>query len=97
MLRGLFVLAWCVTPALRGDVCGGLPTGPPDVASYADAPRPRSFRLSVQPDGPAFRITIRPRLFKMTKDPVPAGDIEVARCSDGRRLAVVNDHGVSAH
>jgi hypothetical protein len=89
MRRRLSALAWCVTLALRGDVCGGLPTGPPDVSSYADAPRPLSFRLSVQPGGPAFRITVRPRVFKMTNDPVPAGDIEVARCSDGRRLQLL--------
>jgi hypothetical protein len=89
MWRRLFALAWCVTLALHGDVCGGLPSGPPKVASYADAPRPLSFRLSVQPGGPAFRITVRPRLFKMTNDPVPAGDIEVARCSDGRRLQLL--------
>jgi hypothetical protein len=89
MLRGLSALAWCLTLALRGDVCGGLPTGPPDTASYADAPRPLSFRISVQPGGPAFRITIRPRLLQMTKDPVPAGDIEVARCSDGRHLQLL--------
>jgi len=86
MLRGLSALAWCVTLALRGDVCGGLPTRPPDVAG---SPGPLSFRLSVQPGGPAFRITVRPRLFKMTKDPVAAGDIEVARCSDGRRLQLL--------
>jgi len=89
MWRRLSVLAWCVTPALRGDVCRGLPAGPPDVSSYTDAPRPLSFRLSVQPGGPAFRITVRPRLFKMTNDLVPACDIEVARCSDGRRLQLL--------
>ena len=85
----LSALAWCVTLVLRGDVCGDLPTGPPDGSSYADAPRPLSFRLSVQPGGPAFRITVRPRFFKMTNDPVPAGEIEVARCSDGRRLQLL--------
>ena len=70
-------------------MCGGLPSVPPVVSSYADAPRPLSFRLSVRPGGPAFRITIRPRRFKMTNDPVPAGDIEVARCSDGQRLQLL--------
>ncbi len=86
----LSALAWCATLALRADVCGGLPTKPPNKSSYADAPQPLSFRLSVQPGGPAFRITVRPRLFnKMTNDPVPAGDIEVARCSDGRRLQLL--------
>jgi hypothetical protein len=89
MWRRLSALAWCVTLALRGEVCGGLPAGPPEVSSYADTPRPLSFRLSVQPGGPAFRITIRPRPFKMTNDLVPAGDIEVARCSDGRRLQLL--------
>jgi hypothetical protein len=84
----LSALALCVTLALRGDVCGGLPTGPAH-ASEADAPRPLSFRLSVQPGGPAFRITVTPRLFKMANNPVPAGDIEVARCSDGRRLQLL--------
>jgi hypothetical protein len=89
MSRRVSALAWCVTLALRGDVCGGLPAGPPDVSSYADAPHPLSFRLSVQPGGPVFRIMVRPRPFKMTNDPVPAGDIEVARCSDGRRLQLL--------
>src|SRR5580700_8432145 len=89
MSRRVSALAWCVTLALHGDVCGGLPAGPPDVSSYADTPHPLSFRLSVQPGGPVFRITVRPRPFKMTNDPVPAGDIEVARCSDGRRLQLL--------
>lgn len=89
MWRPLSALACCVTLALRGDVCGGLPIGPPKESSYADAPGPLSFRLSVQPGGPVFRITVRPRLIKMTNDPVPAGDIEVARCSDGRRLQLL--------
>lgn len=89
MWRRLSGLAWCVTLALRGDVCGGLPTGPPDTSSYVDAPRPLSFRLSVKPGGPAFRITVRNRLFKMTNDLVPAGEIEVAQCSDGRRLQLL--------
>jgi hypothetical protein len=89
MWRRPSALAWCVTLALRGDVCGSLPTGPPDVSSYTDAPRPLSFRLSVQPGGPAFRITVRPHLVKVTNDLVPAGDIEVARCSDGRRLQLL--------
>jgi hypothetical protein len=89
MWRRLSALACGMTLAIRGDVCGGLPTRPPDVSSYADAPRPLSFRLSVQPGGPVFRITVRPRLIKMTNDPVPEGDLEVARCSDGRRLQLL--------
>jgi hypothetical protein len=89
MWRRLSALAWWLPLALRGDVCGGLPTGPPDVSSYAATPRALSFRLPVQPGGPVFRITVRPRLTKMTNDPVPAGDIEVARCSDGRRLQLL--------
>ena len=87
MWRSLSALAWCATLPLCGDVCGGLPTKPTETSSYADAPHPMSFRLSVQPGGPTFRITVRPGpSHKMTNDPVPAGDIEVARCSDGRRL-----------
>jgi hypothetical protein len=85
----LSALTWCVMLTLRGDVCDGLPTRAPDTSSYADEPRPLSFRLSVQPGGPAFRVTVRPRLFETTNDPVPAGDIELARCSDGRRLQLL--------
>jgi hypothetical protein len=85
----LSALAWSVTLVLRGDVCGGLPTVPPVASSYADAPSPLSFRLSVRPGGPAFRITIRPHRFKMTNNPVPEADIEVARCSDGQRLQLL--------
>jgi hypothetical protein len=49
-------------------------------------PPPLSFRVSVKPGGPAFRITVRSRLRDLSDKRVVAGDIEVARCQDGKRL-----------
>jgi hypothetical protein len=80
-------LAFLFSPVRAADVCGGLPAGPPAGSNYSDdAAGPMSFRLTVKPGGPAFRITIRSLFRGYSNDPVPAGDIEVARCSDGRRL-----------
>jgi hypothetical protein len=75
---------------LAADVCGGLPASPPARSNdLDDVAGPMSFRLSVKPGGPAFRITVRSLLRGYSKDPVHAGDIEVARCSDGRRLQLL--------
>jgi hypothetical protein len=91
----LWALALWGTSALLADVCGGLPTGPtsgdggtfPFRPLTGDTPLQRSYRLSVREGGPAFRITIRPLSVEGFSDTlVHAGDIEVARCRDGKQV-----------
>jgi hypothetical protein len=96
MWQRLSVLALCGMSALWADVCDGLPAGPPKASGspfYEDLgqPPPLSFRLSVKPGGPAFRIMVRPLSFDYKGDGVAAhaGDIEVARCQDGERLQLL--------
>jgi hypothetical protein len=94
----LFMLALCAMPALRADVCDGLPAGPPTgraAAPLFESNEPLSFKLSVKSGGPAFRITVRP-LWQIqggiSRDPIDetrAGEIEVARCKDGKQLQVL--------
>jgi len=55
---------------------------------------PLSFKLSPESGGTAFRITVRPlwRLDESSRivgDDTQVGDIEVARCQDGKRLQVL--------
>ena len=94
MWRLLSVLALCGMPALWADVCDGLPAGPPKGSEYVESNEPLSFKLSVKPGGPAFRITVRP-LWQLNAggvildDDTHAGDIEVARCQDGKPLQVL--------
>jgi hypothetical protein len=82
-------------PALWADVCGGLPTGDPKALNFWGGtdklPPPASFQLSVKRGGPAFRITVRPLAFDYKRNGVAvhAGDIEVARCQDGKQLQVL--------
>jgi len=110
MWRLLSVLTLCGMPVLRADVCGGLPTGDPKALSFWGAkdklPPPASFQLSVKRGGPAFRITVRPLAFDLKGNgiAVHAGDIEVARCRDGKQLQVLPilawqpiDFGASFH
>jgi hypothetical protein len=85
----LTALFFCGTLAFGADVCRGLPDRPADRSDYLDAGRPLSFRLSVRPGGPAFRISVRPLLRTHSDKPVVAGDIEVARCTDGQRLQLL--------
>jgi len=85
-------------PALRADVCDGLPAGPPTgraAAPLFESNEPLSFKLSVKSGGPAFRMTVRP-LWQIQggilRDPIDetrAGEIEVARCKDGKQLQVL--------
>jgi hypothetical protein len=93
MWQRLSALALCGTLARGAEVCQGLPTGPTNGSNYADMPRSLAFRLSVKPAGPAFRITVRPLLFDWhssnSPNPVRAGNIEVARCQDGKRLQLL--------
>jgi hypothetical protein len=97
-------------PALCADVCGGLPTGDSKALNFWGAtdklPPPASFQLSVKRGGPAFRITVRPLAFDLKGNgiAVHAGDIEVARCQDGKQLQVLPilawqpiDFGASFH
>lgn len=100
MWQRLCVLALCGMSALWADVCDGLPAGPPKGQEYsdifADTPHTLSFKLSVKPGGPAFRITVRPfshEIFKGRQqhgsELIHAGDIEVARCQDGKQLQLL--------
>ena len=93
MWRLLSVLALCGLPAPCADVCSGLPTDAPKGAEFwtdsGENPPPLSFRISVKHGGPAFRITVRSRLRELSDNPVVAGDIEVARCQDGKRLQLL--------
>lgn len=92
----LWTLAVWGTSALLADVCGGLPTGPTSDQGGPFPFRPltaytrllRSYQLSVKKGGPAFRITVSPLPFVggWSDTLVHAGDIEVARCRDGKRL-----------
>jgi hypothetical protein len=90
MWRLLSMLTLCGMPAVCADVCGGLPTGFPKWAPAGwqdpkDDLHPVSFQLSVKQGGPALRITVRS--YGIDPDrPIQAGDIEVARCADGKRL-----------
>lgn len=92
----LFMLALCGMPALRADVCDGLPAGPPTgraAAPLSESNEPLSFKLSVKSGGPAFRITVRPlwqiKTGREIIDEIRAGEIEVARCKDGKQLQVL--------
>ena len=92
MWRGPFALACSGALALGANVCGGLPTRPAEGSNLFGTPGASSFRLSVQRGGPAFRITIRHQLLRYSDTAVPAGDIEVDACQDGKtlqRLAIV--------
>ena len=89
MWRRLSAFALWGTLAFGADVCLGLPIRPPDRYSFLDPPRPLSFRLSVKPGGPAFRITVRSRSIGYSNNLVHAGDIEVSRCQDGRVLQLL--------
>ena len=90
MWRRLSMLALCVMPALWADVCDGLPTGPPKDSKLFGSNRPLSFKLSVKSGGTAFRITVRPIWQDdVIIDETRAGEIEVARCKDGKQLQVL--------
>ena len=94
MWRRLFMLALCGMPALWADVCDGLPAGPPKGGgALSGSNEPLSFKLSVKSGGPAFRITVRPlwqiKAGREIIDETRAGEIEVARCKDGKQLQVL--------
>lgn len=92
------ILTLCGVPLLWADVCQGLPSqGDGSVVFWQyettdSPPPPVSYRLSVRGGGPTFRITIR--VLRPPPDAqsfggaemIHAGDIDVARCSDGKRL-----------
>jgi hypothetical protein len=91
MRQRLFMLALCAMPALWADVCDGLPASPPKQSTESN--QPLSFKLSVKSGGPAFRITVRPlwqiKAGREIIDEARAGEIEVARCKDGKQLQVL--------
>ena len=93
MWRRLSMLALCGMPALWADVCDGLPAGPPKESALFGSNEPLSFKLSVKSGGPAFRITVRPlwqiKADRVIIDETRAGEIEVARCKDGKQLQVL--------
>jgi len=84
------MLALCVMPALWADVCDGLPTSPPKGSALFGSNKPLSFKLSIKSGGTAFRITVRP-IWQDDAiiDETRAGEIEVARCKDGKQLQVL--------
>jgi hypothetical protein len=94
-------LAICGVPAFWADVCGGLPTSIPKGSDYSnvfqDANRPVSFQLSVRRGEPAFRITVLPlpadTFVNGRGEFGHAGDIEVVRCRDGKRLQLLPFRG----
>jgi hypothetical protein len=90
MGRGLFLIL-CGVTGLRAEVCEGLPAAPPDGSNFA-AGTAQAFRLTVKPGGPSFRITIQSLQLKPPPNSpfVHAGDIEVAKCSDGIRLQLLD-------
>jgi len=89
----LWFLALCATSAAWADGCGGLPAGPKNGRDYwpdarVDGRAPGVYRLQPKPGGPAFRITVTTLEPSWGADAVPvhAGDIEVARCQDGKQI-----------
>ncbi len=90
-------------PALWADVCEGLPTGPPKQSR--ELPHEAlSFALRVKSDGPAFRITVRPMWQRQGERVIlvdnHSGEVEVARCEDGKRLQllpIVTDYLIDAY
>ena len=97
----LSVLALWGATALWADVCRTLPTAPSDArVSRAgpfwptdSPPQPVSYQLSVRDGGPTFRITIKVLPIRPDEgtgfgrsEAAHAGDIEVSRCRDGKRL-----------
>src|ERR1039457_4806415 len=102
MWQRLSALALCGMSALWAGACDGLPTGFPEGSEFldlfSDIPQTLSFQLSVKHGGPAFRITVRPgwqhngdyeKPWRHDGVFVHAGDIEVARCQDGKRLQLL--------
>jgi hypothetical protein len=90
--RLISVLTLCGMRALCADSCDGLPTDPPKGSDLFGSSEPLSFELSIRPGGPAFRITVRP-LWRVNAghviiDDTHAGEVEVARCQDGKALQV---------
>jgi len=89
----LWLLLLCANP-LWADVCSGLPGGPRDGWTYfpdnrVDGQAPGVFRLQPKQGGPAFRIAVTTLAISFdntSANPVHAGDIEVARCQDGKQL-----------
>lgn len=101
MYRRLAVLVFCSSLARASNVCDAVPNAPhlekffPQGGSNLglwDAPLPasRSFRLLVKAGGPSFLITVRSFLVDVKDDkPVRTGEIEVARCQDGKRVQIL--------
>jgi hypothetical protein len=92
--RRLSLLVLFGISTVWADVCGSLPADAPRGLEYwpdsVENPPPLSFRVSVRHGGPAFRITVRPVSYSIwlnkERQWVHAGDIEVARCQDGKQL-----------
>jgi hypothetical protein len=83
MLFRLIGLAMCGAAGLWANVCQGLADAPADGSDVPETTRSLALRLAVKADGPAFRITIR------SSGGGHSGDIEVARCEDGKRVQVL--------
>jgi hypothetical protein len=94
-MRGTVVLGVLLVWALIGgllahaqsgtDICQGLPD-PPQVLNGSNALAGTSFHLSVRAGVPAFRLTLRRRAPGNADHAVHVADIDVARCSEGRKV-----------
>ena len=101
MFSRLAVLFFYASFALAANVCEAVAEAPhlekffPQKGSDLglwDPPRPasRSFRLQVKVGGPSFLITVRSFVVKPTANQsARAGEIEVARCRDGKRVQIL--------
>jgi len=102
MWQRLLALFLCGMPVLGAGACDGLPAGLPEGPAlrdiFIDVPQTLSFRLWVRPGGPAFRIRVLPgwqhggayeKPWQHDGVLVHAGDLEVARCTDGKRLQLL--------
>jgi hypothetical protein len=81
----------CATLPAWADVCAGLLPAPAQGGSFEEGTRSIAFRLSVKEGQPAYRIVIRPIRFNQPKsnEPAHSGDIEVARCEDGKTIQLL--------
>lgn len=98
MYYRLAALVFCSSLARAANVCDGVANAPhqeklfPQKGTHLglwDPPLPasRSFRLQVKAGGPSFLITVRSFIVDVKNNkPVRTGEIEVARCQDGKRV-----------
>ncbi len=101
MYSRLAVLLFCSALATAANVCNGVADAPhlekffPQQGTQLGLwdrvlPASRSFRLPVSAVGPSFLITVRNfDVDVKSNQPVRTGEIEVARCQDGKRVQIL--------